>query len=232
MQRNTKWGFTLIELLIVVGIIAIITSVALPKLLEARMRAQEQLAMQTLEVIANAEYRFKQLNVIDTDGDEVGEYGYLNDLLGATTYRTRDMAYTCKEVEDLNLVIDSMRGDYGRMKIENKSGYCFQIFLLRDENGKLKGIPCYETAGNRPEKQPDSEFAELFWCAYAWPLKKGSTGEKAFYVSSLGKMLQTSGVSSFEGQVVPPFDCAVIPIDTDFSRVLENPSWIPVVESN
>lgn len=53
--RRVERGFTMIELLIVVAIIAIVAAFAVPRLLRARMSANEAAAIGTVKAIATAE---------------------------------------------------------------------------------------------------------------------------------------------------------------------------------
>ena len=77
MQRQDQAGFSLIELLIVVTIIAIIASIAIPNLLASRRAANESSAQQSLRTISSCEATYLQ-----TEGN--GSYTDLPGL-GATT---------------------------------------------------------------------------------------------------------------------------------------------------
>jgi len=58
MSRNPRRGFSLIELLIVIAIILIIVTVALPKLNKARMYAQETAALKAIQTLNTAQVQY------------------------------------------------------------------------------------------------------------------------------------------------------------------------------
>src|SRR5262245_15282331 len=73
MQRQNHAGFSLIELLIVVTILAIIASIAVPNLLASRRAANEGSAQQSMRTIASCEITY-----LHTQG--AGNYGDLTQL--------------------------------------------------------------------------------------------------------------------------------------------------------
>src|SRR6266404_184513 len=72
-QPSRRRGFSLVELLMVVGIILIITSFALPNLLRTRLSANESSAVSTMRVLYGAENLYAgTYNTFSADLDSLG----------------------------------------------------------------------------------------------------------------------------------------------------------------
>ena len=70
------------------------------------------------------------------------------------------------------------------------------------------GAGVSEIAGNYANVDPDN--AERSWCIYAWPMRYGVSGRRAFFMNQQGQIMQTDNATQeYSGMGnVPPADAA------------------------
>lgn len=213
LKQRKNAGFTLIELMIVVAIIAIIASVAIPKLLSARVSANESAAISTLRSISSAQAQLQSSGAIDTDLDGGGEYGYFAELAGTVVLRESDGAGGVQLSAD-TLQPPMLSGALGIVDANSqvtRSGYVFQMWLPGVAGGAVAGQPELAAGGTDVGNAPDPDTAEVMWCCYAWPQDYQQTGNRVFFINQDGDILQSNNrVQLYDGVSAtnPDFDDA------------------------
>lgn len=205
MRNRSNSGFTLIELMIVVAIIAIIASIAIPKLMSARLSANEAAAIATLRSISSSQAQVQSSSAIDTDGDGGGEYGYFAEMAGTFPMRVNAGAGVAGAgtpgTDNLTpAVLSTAFGTVDANGFVSRSGYFFQMWLPGATVGAATpGLAETPTTGGAAAPFPDGNNAEILWACYAWPIDVNGTGNRAFFCNQEGDLLQ------FQNRLAAPF---------------------------
>jgi hypothetical protein len=217
--------------MIVVAIIAIIASIAIPKLMSARISANENAAIATLRSIASAQAQLQSSCAIDTDADGGGEFGFFGELAGTSGMRIFVPAglggapgldpAAILDPAILPTAFGDIFPDSLNEGIVSRAGYNFKMFLpdATDAAGFIPGIGEAGTlgiGGSAGAPFPDSNNCEVIWACYAWPIEPESTGNRAFFINQEGDLLQTLNntgagqtILLYSGLAAPLFDAAM-----------------------
>ncbi|MBM3962279.1 MAG: type II secretion system protein [Planctomycetes bacterium] len=148
-RRTTASGFTLFEVLIVITVIAILTSTAIPNMLASRTTANETVAVAALRSIIAAQLQCQSPCLVDRDGDGRGEALDLDELCGTHALRSSAPALTPSPLPQSLGRLNNLGHVAGR-------GYLLCLYLPDATGSGIAATPANSDA-------VDTDLAETYW---------------------------------------------------------------------
>jgi|688.fasta_scaffold261080_2 prepilin-type N-terminal cleavage/methylation domain-containing protein len=187
--RTPTDGFTLLELLIVVAVIAVISSMAIPNILASRVTANETVTVAALKSILAAQVQCQALCLVDVDGDGRGEALGLGELCGTNALRSGAPALSPSPLpQSLGLL-----NDFGHVA---GRGYLLCLYLPDADGNGIAATPDNAAAIN-------ADLAETYWSCVAWPQARSVSGNETFWTNQSGEVMRTIG-GRYDGRTLVP----------------------------
>ncbi len=188
-------GATLVEVAAVILVIVLATLLVLPRLHRARIEANEATAARTLRNLVAHQKNFKAAAVVDQDADGIGEYGLLGELAGDIVPRTASKR-SGLATATLNTGGSAPGGDGCAMT----AGYVYRIVLAAEVLEDSRIVPGDDLILGGTKQKPGPtlsdvdaiDMQEQRFAIFAWPLRAGDTGNRAFVVTEAGRVLSTA----------------------------------------
>jgi hypothetical protein len=177
--------------------LAIVAAIAIPNLLAAKLSANETAAIATCRNLCSCQAQIQASGKIDVDEDGIGEYGTFLEMTGTVGVRTK----AGRGAPVSPPVLSSSLANVDSRGIVVKSGYAY-ILYLPDATGKGW---VHETGGTSLSGPVGTDEAEVRWCVYAWPVVRGNTGNRCFFVNEAGDVFQSANeMARHSGTMAPP----------------------------
>ncbi len=174
-----------------VGGLLTMAAIAVPNLQQARVETNESAAVSTLRAIHTAQQTFRSNALRDEDGDGDGEYGFLGELLG----QPREGEKRARSATPL------VSGGFQRQGRDyTRGGYRFRVYLPAED-----GSPVGEHEKTARLQRVDGDLSETVMVALAWPVSRGMSGHRAFYLDAEGRLFACLD-GPYAGDNAPPAD--------------------------
>jgi hypothetical protein len=175
--------------------LSVLSAVAIPRLLEARIGANEAAALARVKSLASSEAEVMDRVALDLDHDAIGEALLLQELTGSSRLRG------CKKPLSPPATVPMTFLQEG---VGTNNGYAYRVDLPATNGGMTSQSLA------RDGLDICADEAEISFWIYAWPLEPGKTGRKVFAYSSEGDLWVSDNLGSGQGysgaEVQPTFN--------------------------
>ena len=175
-------GFTLLELLIILVILAILVTIALPSILRSKLDADETAALATVRQIVQSQMLFANRKEADLNGNGTGEHGTFGEMSGNVAVRAASGGTRFMDPGAINPSFRAI-SPLGEMV---RGGYYYRLYLPGPAG---EGI--LEQAGGGADASVSADLADSTWCVYAWPQRYGVSGSRTFFANQTGDITST-----------------------------------------
>lgn len=153
---------------------------------QAPTNEDEVLMIATLRDLAAAQHRFREACVLDTDGDGLGEFGFLGELAGSCRLRADAFGnLSSQALLDPELPLDFASISQRTATVHN---YHVQVLLPAAGGGWVEE----SRDGGGAKCRIAADLAEQVFVAIAWPTHQ-TTSKRALYLTHQGQVLADVG---------------------------------------
>ena len=174
----------------------------------ATIAANEAATLATLKNLASSQAQLQASGIIDINGNGAGEYGFCQDLTGSRVVHGMDP----KAKKKIRVSPPILPRSFAKTDADGciqRSGYFLRIFLPGS-----KGKPVHEKSPHDPFPSVGASDSEVLWCAYAWPVARGRTGQRTFFINMRGDALASeNSLMGYSGKSRIPSPHAALRID-------------------
>jgi len=196
-----------------------LNSKTLPAKKQGPINDNESDAISVLKNLSSSQAQVQASGVIDCNINGAGEYGFFQELAGSRLIRKFDPQFLAArkdaKVPQRKMVKPAVLAPkFGQTDTDGclrYNGYYFRIYLpgpgarWLHENGPKDDLPLASPG-----------HAEVLWCAYAWPVERGVTGNRTFFVTQAEDIFShSSGPMGYSGKkrIPSPYSGFFIQLD-------------------
>lgn len=195
-MRRAARGFTLLELLMILVIIAILVTIALPSFLRSKVDTDETAALATVRQIVQSQMLFQNRKEADLNGNGIGEFGTFGEMSGNVAVRAATGGTRFMDPSAINRSFRAI-SPLGEML---RNGYYYRLYLPGAAGEGILELP-----GGGADASVFADLADNTWCVYAWPQHYGVSGRRTFFANQSGDITSTDDPRySGPGAPLPP----------------------------